>query len=434
MGWWDAFTGWLGSFMPSLPSMPSSPRHLLVESVSKELAHPTTAKLITQQYFDWLSVVFWFAVFIVPFEFIGRIVRAVYSSKPMEEVFELFKSLLVIFVLFTSLPAILLGAKTLFDLIGQWFMFLAVGGAGADALAERLNKLSGHAELDFFLGIVQTVFLFELRLILYAVLAALFATIIVGVGGFILRWVPGTGPVLWGFAKHFVIWSITSSMVLMLVLAMSFGTSDIVFGSDATAGAFLTTTALYACHRFAKAVFRNVKAEATEVAKATKQQISNWREGTSDSPPSSEAPPQPNSRQRRITSILPWRDRQLSRSQDGVQDGDSNTPQDRQNEQHPSSTTQRSRPDTPPPRRQLSDKKEDEGINHPDDDLSRVEHVEQPAPIHRPVNRRQAEGERAPHELPTNGSPRRRDKSVDEDGSLPQPAHTSRQRNGGRSQ
>lgn len=267
-----------------------SPRSSLLNSVFSDLLKPTTPDLITQTYFDVLSVFFWLALPLFIVEFVYRAYRALNTTSPGEEMSAFARSSAWLTIAVPLLPGFVLFVKAFFDAFGQFVLLTMAGTQDPADVVRRVQALTGNPGFDFFLAPVQGLFLFVFYLELFIIVAMVFATSILLLIGVSLRWMGDFGDTVYKFCVRFSIYGVALNFILLLVFGIDFGVQSAAFPKDRNAQAFLNTGTIVICVFLVPMLLKSLKGQFKAVVTAAGSGYDSLRNrGTDNGGPSNDS-------------------------------------------------------------------------------------------------------------------------------------------------
>lgn len=352
-GWWDTIGRLLG-----VGGTYESPRQNSLHNVFDGIVNPVDLHIMTQQYFDILSVYVRLGIGLLAWELIVRLYNMARRGSGGSELAEFLKSLLVTLVLIAFIPGLVLFLRDIFDAFASMSISTANVTPTTAGILARVDPLTGNYWVDAILAFIQTVLLVLLRLVMYIVMAMVWVSPILLYVTYALRWIPGVGEQLKKFGALFTAWAVGLIDSYLIVFAVGFAVTTIVFSNDPVANAWVNTAALLVCTALSWVAFQTLKTQGSVVVGELQSAFSVRRAPAGENSDSSDKPRESSRSRPSPSDDKPLKDRPENTLGSGDKEADKpgKNPADTSehapstNEavrQRPSSIAQRSKPQQP---------------------------------------------------------------------------------------
>lgn len=238
-----------------------SPRTLLIKYNFTSMLNPPVLQLEFQKYYNWISMFLWFAVALLGTEGVVRIYKGFKNDQLGYQIKQWCLSILFFSVGIPLVPGLLVAARSLANLIGKYLIMGFANGDVTTFLAQ-LSSLTGIGPIDFVIGIVQLVFLFQLTLSLYAIPLIFMASCILFLVGVTVRWWGDVGDEIFRLSITVTLFGVCGNAVLLVIVGLGVAIGQVSFPGNTYAQAIINTiviiiagtTTFFVLKRFGKKV------------------------------------------------------------------------------------------------------------------------------------------------------------------------------------
>lgn len=244
-----------------------SPREALIRTILEELLDPVQPELVTQEYFDAMSIFLFVAIPLFCFEVLARLYRAMKSSEYADELQQFGITAVFLFGLIPLLPGFLVSTQLAFNALGQWGALSFVGSSTPDEFVATVSTLSNNAGLDFLLSIVQITVLIVLAIGVIMVPIMLWLSGMALIIGVCSRWIKSVGEAVFRLSMSISLYGVFGNMTALLIIGLGMAAGRHFYDGNPTGLALANTGTLILAGWLTIKLLGSFKGQISAIAK-----------------------------------------------------------------------------------------------------------------------------------------------------------------------